>query len=61
MEKTVVCIKEPRGEHNMNGYSRGGEYKAEDMGNYWRVWLGPDFHYHVCSPEVFKKFFNEAR
>jgi hypothetical protein len=63
MEKTVVCIKEPRGEHGLEGYSREKKYKAEDMGNYWRVWSDPDLpdYYEVCGPEVFKKYFNEAR
>lgn len=59
------CIKEPRGQHGLEGYSLNSTYKAEEAQSklgeyYYRVW--PDYegnpsYYETCSVSIFRKFF----
>lgn len=60
----ATCIREPRGENGLEGYSKGTEYKFERMsdsrGTYYRVYPGDgvEGYYETCGPMVFAWFFD---
>lgn len=60
----AVCIREPRGDHGLEGYMRGDEYRyerrpADKRGKpYVRIWLvSDDERYDTCGPVEFARHF----
>ena len=60
-EGTCVCIREPRGEHCLEGYLKGERYSFERMKKihkYFRVYPAKEKdYYETASPMVFKHHF----
>lgn len=63
--KPVICIKEPRGDHGLEGYQMNETYQAEGplfnkLGReYMRVYQAPDY-YETCTMGVFREHFQEV-
>lgn len=65
----ATCIKEPRGQHGLEGYNKGDIYHFqlcafEDGEKYVRVYPAFDAswnqsYYETCGTGEFKKFFEE--
>jgi len=56
-----ICIREPRGDHGLEGYSIGERYRfqrCENDKSYYRVYPNDETdYYETCSVGVFKKYF----
>lgn len=63
-EFVAVCHNEPRGDHGLEGYQRGEEYRCELVQpngphpRYYRVYPAKDGDYYECAiPRHFTKYF----
>lgn len=69
---SALCVFEPRGDYGLEGYQKGGTYKAEyvvsteitqplgtkQCKRYYRVYPNPhDSYYECCSYRTFNKYF----
>jgi hypothetical protein len=60
----ATCIREPRGEYGLEGFSRDIEYKFKKMrdaqGAYYRVYPGDgvEEYYETCGPIIFTRYFD---
>lgn len=59
-----TCIREPRGEHGLEGFNIGDSYQYEvcenDLGVvYYRIYHRPDY-YETATPPSFRRFFTRG-
>jgi len=57
----VTCIREPRGNNNLEGYDIGTKYDCQmcedSKGIYYRIYQINSNYYECCNKGIFQKYF----
>lgn len=63
MGSKAICKKEPRGDHGLEGYVKGEQYRIEKVPGvrtYYRIWpVDGDAYYETATSAIFKRYFKE--